>query len=76
MLSERQTLAEFKRFVARVGIDGAYVAVCAVLMRRSINSPSSVRMQTWLEVLCTSIPICSMAGLHFPCGNDRVNLWS
>ncbi len=34
MLSERQTLAEFKRFVARVGIDGAYVAVCAVEERK------------------------------------------
>jgi hypothetical protein len=35
----------------------------SVLMRRSMSSPSSVRMQTWLEVLWRSMPIKFMAGL-------------
>jgi hypothetical protein len=33
------------------------------LMRRSVSSPPSERMQIWLEVLCRSMPTKSMAGL-------------
>ena len=36
----------------------------SVRSRRSMSCPVSVRMQTWLAFLCTSIPIWSMAGLH------------
>jgi hypothetical protein len=38
-------------------------AAPVLLMRRSVNSPLSSRAQIWLEVLCRSIPMKSMAGL-------------
>jgi hypothetical protein len=47
-----------------------------VRIRRSITSPPSLRMQSWLSFLCTSIPIWSMAGPPLHCGVDRVfTLW-
>jgi hypothetical protein len=43
--------------------------------RRSTTSPLSVRMQIWLSTLCTSMPRCSMAGLHLCGTRPRAPLW-
>src|SRR5262249_32676412 len=36
----------------------------SVWIRFSMTSPFSVTMYSWLCLLCTSMPICSTAGLH------------
>jgi hypothetical protein len=46
----------------------------SVRMRCSISSPPSARMQIWLSLLWTSMPIWSMAGLPFLRRRPRVAL--
>ena len=46
----------------------------SVRMRCSINSPPSARIQIWLSLLWTSMPIWSMAGLPFLRRRPRVAL--
>src|SRR5216683_115209 len=56
--------ASMRIFVGALAPNTAANRSRCVRMRRSTISPLSVRMQIRLSTLCTSMPICSMAGLH------------